>query len=181
MQSLTVRICCCDAAYMCIRESRACCPQGQGSLARAGKEACDLEGSSLRRSTITHLALYSPLLNRQELHFPMGEFVEVGHHRERCIGFSSTAVRSTCYIVLLISYCKTRWKQLHHLPNSVAAILHAASSCPGMWTLKTSLPAQCNALGHSPITYVPPYSPQLSPSPTPFLRRRCQHCSLIRL
>jgi hypothetical protein len=133
----------CDAAYMCIRESRVCPqkprPSKKPRARGKGKETrpANMKDRLPRRST---LQIMQSTRSTQTSTFPkhspwesLRRWVTI----ERCIGFSSTAVRS---IYCMHSRQTSHHLEHHHLPptnNSLAAFLHASSPCLGMWTVKT--------------------------------------------
>jgi hypothetical protein len=133
--------------------------QGQASraLERAGKETrpANMKDHLFAAPLCKSCNPLGPLRNPLPQTFPMGEFAERWAFSKRCIGFSSTAVRPVYWYG-----CSTHFtRYTTRLPHTQLAC--GISTCllivPRNVDGQDFLPAQCNALGHSPNTHVPLY------------------------
>ena len=158
--------------------------QGQAlrALERAGKETrpANMKDHLFAAPLCKSCNPLGPLRNPLPQTFPMGEFAERWTFSSRCIGFSSTAVRPVYWYGCSTHFTSLGIPLIYHVRNSLAAFLHASSSCLGMWTVKTFYRHNAMHLA-TRLTHTYLCTSLFVTIAYTFHQRRRQHCYLIRL
>jgi hypothetical protein len=120
-----------------------------------GKEACEREGSSLRRSTLIPTRSTLIFHYQSTPYNPHGRVLWRWVTIERCIGFSSTAVLSVLLCIWLLDMLQPSRPTAS--PRLACGISTRPLIMPRNVDGQDCLSAPCNAPGHSPNTYVALY------------------------